>query len=241
MNIRHFAIATIALLAVTPIAGASTIELSNVSSDFGEPTGSTNPGDLRATLDFQVSGSTLTLSVTNKTDANSSGNTFDITEVFFNTTANISSLSLASPLAAGDAGGVPTAPSGWDFLSGANADGFGSFDAAVKLFGDINQNTNIVLPGETEVLTFNFTCGVTTCDSTDFLAKNSNDYWGAAKFVNGPQIEDPEDHFGPDSAFGGAQGEGDVPPAAIPVPAAVWLFGSGLLGLVGVARRSRKA
>ena len=29
--------------------------------------------------------------------------------------------------------------------------------------------------------------------------------------------------------------------APIPVPAAVWLFGSGLLGLVGVARRRRKA
>ncbi len=28
-----------------------------------------------------------------------------------------------------------------------------------------------------------------------------------------------------------------TPPSAVPVPAAVWLFGSGLLGLVGVARR----
>jgi hypothetical protein len=28
---------------------------------------------------------------------------------------------------------------------------------------------------------------------------------------------------------------------AVPIPAAVWLFGSGLLGLVGVARRRRKA
>ena len=28
-------------------------------------------------------------------------------------------------------------------------------------------------------------------------------------------------------------------PSAIPVPAAVWLFGSGLLGLVGVARRKK--
>ncbi|BAZ95406.1 hypothetical protein TspCOW1_27480 [Thiohalobacter sp. COW1] len=28
-----------------------------------------------------------------------------------------------------------------------------------------------------------------------------------------------------------------IPPSAIPVPAAVWLFGSGLLGLVGIARR----
>ena len=28
-----------------------------------------------------------------------------------------------------------------------------------------------------------------------------------------------------------------ITPTAVPVPAAVWLFGSGLLGLVGVARR----
>ena len=36
--------------------------------------------------------------------------------------------------------------------------------------------------------------------------------------------------------------DGFVPtPAAVPVPAAVWLFGSGLLGLVGIARRKKKA
>jgi hypothetical protein len=32
-----------------------------------------------------------------------------------------------------------------------------------------------------------------------------------------------------------------VPLAAVPVPAAVWLFGSGLLGLVGIARRKKAA
>jgi hypothetical protein len=32
-----------------------------------------------------------------------------------------------------------------------------------------------------------------------------------------------------------------TPTAVIPVPAAVWLFGSGLLGLVGIARRKKKA
>jgi hypothetical protein len=32
-----------------------------------------------------------------------------------------------------------------------------------------------------------------------------------------------------------------TPQAAVPVPAAVWLFGSGLLGLVGIARRKKKA
>ncbi len=32
-----------------------------------------------------------------------------------------------------------------------------------------------------------------------------------------------------------------ITPSAVPVPAAVWLFGSGLLGLVGVARRKKVA
>lgn len=34
---------------------------------------------------------------------------------------------------------------------------------------------------------------------------------------------------------------GTVTPSTIPIPAAVWLFGSGLLGLVGIARRKKVA
>jgi hypothetical protein len=34
---------------------------------------------------------------------------------------------------------------------------------------------------------------------------------------------------------------GIVEQTAVPVPAAVWLFGSGLLGLVGIARRKQTA
>ena len=30
-------------------------------------------------------------------------------------------------------------------------------------------------------------------------------------------------------------------PSAVPVPAAAWLFGSGLIGLVGIARRRKTA
>jgi hypothetical protein len=50
--------------------------------------------------------------------------------------------------------------------------------------------------------------------------------------------------FGPISGFtsiqdGGTAMTGIVPVPGIPVPAAVWLFGSGLLGLVGVARRKK--
>ena len=32
---------------------------------------------------------------------------------------------------------------------------------------------------------------------------------------------------------------GDLNSAVVPIPAAVWLFGSGLMGLVGVARRKK--
>lgn len=32
----------------------------------------------------------------------------------------------------------------------------------------------------------------------------------------------------------------DVPPVVVPVPAAIWLFGSGLLGLFGIARRKTR-
>ena len=214
-----------ALFAVIPVAGASTITLSNKSSDFGEPTGSTDPADLDALLDFQVAGNILTLSVTNNTTA---PNTFDITEVYFNATSDVTSLSLTSPTSAGDAG---TNPSGWDFSTGSNADGFGSFDFAVMLFGDINLNPNIVSPGETEVLTFTLTCaGGATCDMTDFVDPNSMDFLAAAKFVNGPDVEDPPGQIGPDSAFGGTM---------VPVPAAVWLFASGLLGLIGISRRKK--
>jgi hypothetical protein len=42
-----------------------------------------------------------------------------------------------------------------------------------------------------------------------------------------------------DTIFGTAGGDFAQYASAIPVPAAVWLFGSGLLGLVGVARRKK--
>ena len=44
-----------------------------------------------------------------------------------------------------------------------------------------------------------------------------------------------------DGAFPNFNANFDFKVAAVPVPAAVWLFGSGLLGLVGVARRKKSA
>lgn len=41
------------------------------------------------------------------------------------------------------------------------------------------------------------------------------------------------------SAWVAGGGDASTPPQAVPVPAAAWLFGSGLLGLAGCARRGR--
>lgn len=43
------------------------------------------------------------------------------------------------------------------------------------------------------------------------------------------------------ATFGGTATVTNVDTGQVPVPAAVWLFGSGLLGLVGVSRRRKKA
>jgi hypothetical protein len=55
-------------------------------------------------------------------------------------------------------------------------------------------------------------------ESSDFAGVFTTDFSGEAKGSMGPPPE---------------------PPTIVPVPAAVWLFGSGLLGLVGIARRKR--
>lgn len=76
-----------------------------------------------------------------------------------------------------------------------------------------------------------------------FSNVQSNYYWSATEYApntnyawtfymyNGSQSA----YFKDNSFVGWAVQSGDV--SAVPVPAAAWLFGSGLLGLVGVARR----
>ena len=67
---------------------------------------------------------------------------------------------------------------------------------------------------------------------TEF-APNTEQAWDFA-FITGVQVpHNKGDVF----SFAWAVQSGDV--SAVPVPAAAWLFGSGLLGLIGVARRKK--
>jgi hypothetical protein len=61
---------------------------------------------------------------------------------------------------------------------------------------------------------------------------NSDDIW-VFRFTAGDQFRANEGN----SVYGWAVRSGDV--GVVPVPAAVWLFGSGLIGLLGLARRKR--
>ena len=85
----------------------------------------------------------------------------------------------------------------------------------------------------------------TKANANDFVA-NTGGTIGGSPFVDGPftgfnpnfditgltfASQDPNGSIGP---FAVSEGTPEVP-----VPAAVWLFGSGLLGLVGVARRKK--
>ena len=76
-----------------------------------------------------------------------------------------------------------------------------------------------------------------------FPTLQSVNYWSGTEERDGFAWEFGFDN-GFQDAFGVSSGQGswavhsgDV--SAIPVPAAVWLFGSGLLGLIGIARRKK--
>jgi len=66
--------------------------------------------------------------------------------------------------------------------------------------------------------------------STEYVATDGG-AWGFVMGNHGYQ----GDYGQPDEYYAWAVKTGDV--SAVPVPAAVWLFGSGLIGLVGFARR----
>ena len=93
---------------------------------------------------------------------------------------------------------------------------------------------------------FDYGCAGSCLTSTGpFSNVQSNFYWSATEYA--PNTNDAwffNMYYGSQyrndknsSLYGWAVQSGDV--SAVPVPAAVWLFGSGLLGLVGVARRKR--
>ena len=210
------ALSVIGLL-VASVASASTITLSDVSSDL------TPASTLDATLDFLViGGDTLQLTATNLTLA---PDEFNVSEVYWNATSAVSGLTLLSATHSVEGNVL----AGWDpILTGQSANGFGAFDFA--LYDGVGEgNPNIIGPSESIIfnLSISGSCaGTFSCTMNDFVTANGSGYIGAAKFVNGP--DDPEAPGFEDSAFG----------AAVPEPTSALLMGLGLVGLSGLRRRA---
>jgi hypothetical protein len=171
-------------LASSP-AGAITIPISGLSSD------STSAQALAATLEFEVSGSTLTLTVTNRTDGTGRGE-YKINRIYFNATSRVSALTL-------------TSPAGWSLDTNAEGGGrFGRFDFAI--LGGVGQSSSQIDAGGSQTFILSIS-GNGPFSATDFTTELSRIPTGdtpslvSAKFVQGP---------GDDSAFG----------ASVPEPAA---------------------
>lgn len=120
-----------------------------------------------------------------------------------------------------------------------NAAGTGNIDADITGgaltfsaldFAGIFGGTNFFLPPDG---------GVVNVETLDDLG--SGNFGVVVRYVG--TIDDPGGSFDGFAANWRLEGTmsigGGQPPEPIPVPAAVWLFGSGLVGLVGVARRKR--
>jgi hypothetical protein len=194
-------------LGIAPVASASimTLELSTHSSD------ETLAENLNATVDFSVVGMTLTISITNDTQMTGE---FNINEFYWN---GPDGMVLT----------VDTVPAFWDFYvpdmsQPTLADGFGTFDFAVK-DGVGETDPSLIQPGET--LAFSFTMSM-PADVKDFTTVFSAEdppgampMYIAAKFVNGP---------GDDSAYGGT----------IPTPGVLALMA--VAGVVAARSRRRR-
>ena len=188
-----------------------TIPLSTHSSEPG-----ISPDLLGAILDLSVADIgywELTLSVTNSTPENPGDLAFKMSELYFNTSAEITELTLEAVLGSDKNHWALTLD-----MDNVRAGGFGYFDIGLKIRV---PNGDVIEPQETVTFKINIELGTPPYSDTDFFALSipgigSEDIpaYGAAKFFGGG----PEDL----SARG----------AYVPEPATVFLLGLGALALL---------
>ena len=219
---------TAALLAAG-LCGATAAHAASISY-FLDQTNTTPPlsdgvNYLMVTLDDNTASPTLgfdnliTFTVSTVPGAFTEGTNFGIQSFGFN---NPTALALSSS--------DFLVPTGWsiDEPPPSQLDGFGAFDYVIS-DGGANRQDPLVFS-----IDFHGDSFADYAGPSSGTAGEGNAWFAAhvADFVvEGSEVSS--------AWFGG--GDGGSPPNVIPVPAAVWLFGSGLLGLIGIARRKKAA
>lgn len=216
---RRLSTSTVAVLAGLLLAGSAqavSVTLSTETSD------ATPASQLDAIVTFEVGefdggnlGDELRITLHNPTVGEGGDALFNLSEVFWNSSASVTNLTLLSATHSvnGDVMGL------WDpVLANMLADGFDTFDWQL-MDGVGAPSLGIVMPGEDVVFILDID-GVGPIDANDFLQQGTLGFLVSVKFVNGP---------GDDSAWG----------AIVPEPHTALLVGLGLLGLGFRGRRRR--
>ena len=125
-------------------------------------------------------------------------------------------------------GEISNLPDGWRVLSNRRMDGFGKFDIRLQGKGkhrtdELSFTVDGVTLGDFGSLMSAHVAGFEWCRTDERLYN-----WCGDKFCT------------TSAYFAGHMSPSSPPnPSAVPVPAALWLFGSGLIGLVTVARSKK--
>ncbi len=195
------------------VAGqASTLTLSYNYAFSGDSPGGSTPWIVSTFDDHGSAGSvTLTMSLSGLTSSE------NVSGMYFNLDPSLNPASLTFT----HAGGV-TASSITGSADAYKADGDGKYDILFSFPTGSGFNA-----GDTSTYTISGISSL-TANSFDFgSAPGSVGGGGTGSYLAAAHVQNTP----------GSSGSGWVAP--VPLPAAVWLFGSGLMGLVGVTRRQR--
>jgi hypothetical protein len=229
MKLKHLSILTF-LIALLPAGNASAasvsygLNLNNIGLSTGIDYATVT---IKDDAEAGVGAGLIQFEVDANNDFFDEGSNFGIQSFYFNSSLDFASL---SPMISA----VPAA-AGWsfnyDFSGGYNVSEFGLFN--IQYAGTGNSRRDPL------VFTLGFdTPGTAVWDIMTFALDNADGYAFAAHIADFSNLCPATSSLVASSCVDSGWFSGSVAPNAVPVPAAFWLFGSALIGFIGMSRRT---